>query len=41
MDEERALKIVQKDGLELENLPDHFKKNKEIVLEAVKQEGMP
>ena len=32
MDKEEALKIVQKDGLELKNLPDHFKKDKEIVL---------
>ena len=40
MDEERALKIVQKDGLELENLPAHFKKDRKIVLEAVKQDGL-
>jgi len=37
MNKKEALKIVQKDGYELENLPAHFKKDKEIVLEAVKQ----
>mgnify|MGYP000740025863 CR=1 FL=1 len=37
MDKEEALKIVQKDGLELKNLPDHFKKDKEIVLKVIKQ----
>ena len=41
MDKKEALKIVQNciDGYELENLPAHFKKDKEIVLEAVKQDG--
>ena len=39
MDKKEALKIVKKDGFELENLPDHFKKDKDIVLEAVKQWG--
>ena len=39
MDKEEALKIVQKDGLELKNLSDHFKKDKEIALKAVKQNG--
>ena len=34
-----ALKIVKNDGEELENLPTHFKKDKEIVLAAVKQSG--
>jgi len=37
MEKKEALKIVQRDGLELKNLPAHFKKDKEIVLEAVKQ----
>ncbi|MDC1109698.1 DUF4116 domain-containing protein [Candidatus Pelagibacter sp.] len=37
MDKKEALKIVKKDGCELENLPDKFKKDKEVVLEAVKQ----
>ena len=32
MDKEEVLKIVQNDGLKLKNLPDHFKKDKEIVL---------
>ena len=36
MDKKEALKIVQRDGLELINLPAHFKKDKEVVLEAVK-----
>ena len=41
MDKKEALKIVQNciDGYELENLPAHFKKDKEIVLEAVRQNG--
>ena len=39
MDKDEALKIVQENGLELENLPDEFKKDYEIVLEAVKNYG--
>ena len=34
MDKKEALKLVQEDGDELINLPDEFKKDKEIVLEA-------
>ena len=37
MDKKEALKLVQESGHELENLPDEFKKDKEIVLIAVKQ----
>ena len=40
MDKKEALEIVQENGRKLENLPDHFKKDKEIVLEAVKQNGL-
>ena len=39
MDKKEALKLVQESGHELENLPDEFKKDKEIVLIAVKQNG--
>ena len=39
MDKKEALKLVQKSGYELENLPEEFKKDKDIVLEAVKQNG--
>ena len=39
MDKEEALKIMQKDGLELKNIPNHIKKVEEIVLEAVIQDG--
>ena len=38
MDKKEALKIVQESGSELENLPDEFKKDKDVVLAAVKQE---
>jgi len=41
MDKKEALKIVQESGYELENLPDEFKKDKEIVLEAVKNFLLP
>ena len=34
-----SLKIVKKYGPDLENLPDHFKKDKKIVLNAVKEFG--
>ena len=37
MEKKEALKIVQRDGLELQNLPAHFKKDREVVLEAVKE----
>ena len=39
MDKKEALEIVKSSGYELENLSDEFKKDKEIVLEAVKQDG--
>ena len=39
MDKKEALKIVQESGSELENLPDEFKKDKEVVLAAVKQDA--
>ena len=38
MDKKEALKLVQKNGYELENLPEEFKKDKEVVLAAVKPE---
>ena len=31
--------MVKKNGLELENLPKHFKKDREIVLAAVRSDG--
>ena len=31
--------MVKKNGLELENLPTHFKKDREIVLAAVRSDG--
>ena len=37
MDKKEALKIVQENGYELENLPDEFKKDKEVVLAAVRR----
>ena len=39
MTREEALKLVQEDGFELENLPEEFKKDKEIVLAAVECDG--
>ena len=39
MDKKEALKIVEESGSELKNLPDEFKKDKEVVLAAVKKEG--
>ena len=39
IDKKEALKIVKKDGYELENLPVHFKKDKEVVLESIKETG--
>ena len=39
MERKEALKIVQQYPPELENLPAHFKKDREIVLEAVKSNG--
>ena len=35
MTREEALKLVQEDGFELDNLPEEFKKDREIVLAAV------
>ena len=32
MDKKEALKIVQKSGRKLKNLPDHFKKDKRVIL---------
>ena len=40
MDKKEALKIVQEDGEELKNLPDEFKKDKEIVLEFLLSNGI-
>ena len=40
MDKKEALKIVKIDGRELKNLPDHFMKDKEAVLDAVKKEDL-
>jgi len=37
MNKNEALRIVEKDAFELKNLPGHFKKDKEIVLKAVKE----
>ena len=39
MDKKEALKIVQESGYEFSNLPDEFKKDKEVVLAAAKQYG--
>ena len=39
MNKKEALIIVQEDGWELESLPAHFKKDKEIVLEAINEDG--
>ena len=39
MDKKEALKIVKKDGYELENLPANFRKDKEVVLESIKETG--
>ena len=39
MDKKEALKKVQESGSELGNLPDEFKKDKEVVLSAVKQDS--
>ena len=39
MNKKEALRLVKKDGFELKNLAVHFKKDKEIVLTAVKQMG--
>ena len=39
MNKKEALRIIEKKELELKNLPGHFKKDKKIVLEAVKQYG--
>ena len=39
MDKKEALKIVQESGSQLGNLPDEFKKDKDVVLAAVKENG--
>jgi len=39
MNKKEALRLVKKDGAELNNLAAHFKKDKDIVLTAVKQMG--
>ena len=38
MDKKEALELVKEDGTELENLPDKFKKDKDVVLIAVRQD---
>ena len=39
MDKKEALKIVQESGSDLVNLSDKFKKDKDVVLEAIKQDA--
>ena len=39
MDKKEALKIVQESGYELENLPDKFKKDKDVVYAAMEETG--
>ncbi len=39
MDKKEALKIVQESGSDLVNLSDKFKKDKDVVLEAIKQDS--
>ena len=39
MDKKEALELVQERGDKLANLPDEFKKDKEIVLAALKEDG--
>ena len=39
MDKKEALKIVQESGSELENLPDEFKKDKDVVYAAMVEDG--
>ena len=40
MKKDEALELVKEDGSELENLPDIFKKDKEIVLAAVENNDL-
>ena len=35
MDKKEAIKKVKEDGMDLEELPEKFKKDKDVVLEAV------
>ena len=39
MTREEALKLVQEDAWNLQDLPEEFKKDKEVVLEALQQDG--
>ena len=39
MNKDEALKLVKENGLNLKNLSDDFKKDREIVLTAVKNDG--
>ena len=39
MDKKEALKIVQESGSELGNLPDKFKKDKDVVYAAMVEDG--
>ena len=39
MNKDEALKLVKENGLNLKNLSDDFKKDREIVLAAVKNDG--
>ena len=40
MDKKDALKQVSENGMDLENLPEKFKKDKEIVLKAVSNDWL-
>ncbi len=40
MEKKEALKIVKKESWRFEDLPTHFKKDKDIVLEAIKTRGL-
>ena len=40
MDKKDALKQVSENGMDLKNLPEKFKKDKEIVLKAVSNDGV-
>ena len=39
MDKKEALEIVKKEGDKITSLPENFQKDREIFLEAVKQDG--
>ena len=40
MDKKEALEIVKDDGFALETLSEEFKKDRDVVLEAIKTSGM-